>query len=126
MAVDTISQSIQKISHSVVDYAGKYAFRSPVIRQMLERLDNDPSLAGGMERLKYINEIKRKCSIITRWDLRETTYGLKFKKNDWNWSMGDGIEHITSNGTPIKVEKVYADMIVFEDKRKNICVSCRF
>ncbi len=30
--------------------------------------------------------------------------------------MGDGIEHITSNGTPIKVEKVYADMIVFEDK----------
>ena len=31
MAVDTISQSIQKISHSVVDYAGKYAFRSPVL-----------------------------------------------------------------------------------------------
>lgn len=69
-----------------------------------------------MERLKYINEIKCKCSIITRWDLREATEGLKFDKTEWNWSMGDNQTRYVK-GKPVTIGKVvYNDMIVYKDK----------
>ncbi|MBR1935658.1 MAG: hypothetical protein IJ835_06370, partial [Muribaculaceae bacterium] len=116
MAVSQALRGIEKnISHSVYNYANEYAKRSPVIKSMLEKLKTDPTLASGTARIDYINEIKRKCAIITRWDLREATYGLEFSKNQWNWSMGDDITRYV-NGKPVKIGKVYSDMIVYKDK----------
>ena len=116
MAVANAMRDIEKnISHSVIDYASDYAKRSPVIRSMLDRLYNDPALAQGLPRIAHINEIKRKCSIITRLDLREATEGLKFSNTEWNWSMG-GQTRTTKKGKNVKVEKVYSDLIVYKDK----------
>ena len=96
------------------EYAPALAKKSKVIKDLSTPPDGETKI----QKLIRLNELRKKCAVKTRWDLRKAkaTDGLEFNDIDSSWSMGGGAYRNPKTGRMVKVDKVSLDLVVYKDK----------
>jgi len=92
----------------------KYFEPSPVIAGLREKWQSSEDWA---ERVKLINELKRKSAIKMRWELRKAgfTEGLEYEGTEFNHKLGETKDY-KIKGRTIHIEALKLDLVKFKDK----------
>lgn len=108
-----------RLESTTDSYLSDIASRSSVVRTMVDELKSDKVQNGDFKyRIDLINEIKRKCSIVTRWNLRKAGFvdGLDFVGLERSKVFTNSGFYRTSSGEVVGVKELKRDVVHYKDK----------